>query len=444
MNGDDVELCRLDEGSFNKVYTIDTSDKKTGRLQSYVFRIPLPIYPYYKIECDVATTEFTRHFTTIPVPIIYAYDSSLDNELGLEWMLMQKVVGAPLADSWLDLKNEDHVRLVKQIAGWQDELIQFEASKIGGLYMRRTETDLEFFIGLSVSNVFYMDRRILYQVNRGPFNSERDFARAALQVQLQELKDSYHLPAPVIERAPGQSYECYYATVKHEYPHFDDDDAEEYRRRVTFGVPSIDREVVLPAIKALSEALPRLCPLDREGFTSLAHNDISARNTMVDGTNITAILDWEHVEFLPWEYVQQYPTLLSSQDRSDSSLHQANFEASPEGWKWLSDAQDEIIQTHLRPIYKEHLKEIGSVLEFLNDDSTFWEELKSRVFNAAFYEGGLLYWVQMQLEKEWEEDCEPSEDEKEDGHSVDGQPVGSRDRGAGLADPMNKDVTCVS
>jgi hypothetical protein len=83
------------EGSYNKVYTIIASNGATGSCREYTFWVALPIYPYYKVESDVATTEFVRHSTSVPVPIIYAYDSA-DNELDFEWMLMEKVAVKPL------------------------------------------------------------------------------------------------------------------------------------------------------------------------------------------------------------------------------------------------------------------------------------------------------------------------------------------------------------
>lgn len=78
----------LAEGAFNKVYTVTVGHKDTGHCQDLIFRVAMPIYPYYKVESDVATTESVRHSTNITVPIIYAFDSSANNKLGFEWILM--------------------------------------------------------------------------------------------------------------------------------------------------------------------------------------------------------------------------------------------------------------------------------------------------------------------------------------------------------------------
>ena len=90
------------KGSYNKVYTITASNGATGLCREYIFRVALPIYPYYKVESDVVTTEFVRHSKSMPVPIIYAFDSA-ENELDFEWMLMEKVVAKPLYSVWDDI-----------------------------------------------------------------------------------------------------------------------------------------------------------------------------------------------------------------------------------------------------------------------------------------------------------------------------------------------------
>ncbi|KAM0801918.1 hypothetical protein BDR22DRAFT_796284, partial [Usnea florida] len=91
--------------------------------------------PYYKIESDVATTEFVRLTTSIPVPVIYAFDSNPNNTLGFEWMLMEKVKGMPLGDVWDTMDFDAKQSLTRIIASWMAELSQFKFSKIGSIFM---------------------------------------------------------------------------------------------------------------------------------------------------------------------------------------------------------------------------------------------------------------------------------------------------------------------
>ena len=78
-----IEFLTL--GSLNRVYTALTP------WRTYVLKVPLPVDHHFKTESDVATTELVRDFTIIPVSILYTRDSCVDNDLGLEWILMDKV-----------------------------------------------------------------------------------------------------------------------------------------------------------------------------------------------------------------------------------------------------------------------------------------------------------------------------------------------------------------
>ena len=419
MDGSRIEIIPVGEGAFNKVYSVTTCNKETGSSKDYIFRIPLPIDPYYKIECDVATTEFVRHFTKIPVPLIYAYDSSPNNELGLEWMLMERVAGAPLAKSWLDLSNDQHVTLMKQVCDWQSELLLVEAPKIGGLYLRWTEADMEFFIGPSIHQVFYTDRRLLYKSNRGPFDSFRDFASAALEIQLQELNDPYHQPAAKIQKVPKQSKHEYIAAVRRKYPHFTEDDVEDYRRRISYGIPSYDINEIVPKVRALLDSLPRICPVP-DDFTVLSHNDISAMNIMVDEQGqITALLDWENVEFRPMEFTRMYPTILMLEELEEFYHQKLYFDFdgnNPEHWIRVEELWSRVIATQLRPIFKKYVEDSESRLVTLDDREGFWYELKSLALDAVMYAGSLERWIKEQWD--WDEDSESNDQEAEQNGEV--------------------------
>lgn len=84
LPNDDITVTFLAEGTFHKVYTIASTDA-AGKLHQCVFRCGLPVCPWYKLQAEVAIMEFVRRNTkTIPVPKVFAFDSSMDNPLGLE------------------------------------------------------------------------------------------------------------------------------------------------------------------------------------------------------------------------------------------------------------------------------------------------------------------------------------------------------------------------
>jgi hypothetical protein len=66
------------EDAFNKLYAIECSKGH------FIFRTSLPVAPGVKTQSEVATATFVRKNTSIPVPILFAYNANLQNELGFE------------------------------------------------------------------------------------------------------------------------------------------------------------------------------------------------------------------------------------------------------------------------------------------------------------------------------------------------------------------------
>lgn len=92
----DVEF--LAEGTFNKVYNV-----RCGLDEEYIMRVTLPVQPRFKTMSEVATINVIRHHTDISVPKGLQYDVSNDNELGFEWMVMERVRGLELEERWKDM-----------------------------------------------------------------------------------------------------------------------------------------------------------------------------------------------------------------------------------------------------------------------------------------------------------------------------------------------------
>ena len=91
-----MEVSFFTEGGFNKLYDISYP----GHHNNYLFRVTLPVEPYYKTESEVATIAYLRANTSIPVPQVFAWDSDRSNELHFEWILMAKIDGVPLCVFW--------------------------------------------------------------------------------------------------------------------------------------------------------------------------------------------------------------------------------------------------------------------------------------------------------------------------------------------------------
>lgn len=58
-----------------------------------------------KTLSEIATLSFIRKKTSIPVPAVNAYSADSTNELGFEWILMDRVHGRPLEDVWESMSS---------------------------------------------------------------------------------------------------------------------------------------------------------------------------------------------------------------------------------------------------------------------------------------------------------------------------------------------------
>ena len=104
-------LPGINRGSFNAVFKIDFTDRVR-----WVLKVPANGHPE---RWDAAASEalisegFTmrliRRQTTIPVPEVFAFDSSCENELGCPFILMECIPGKPLHEVWWD-QSISHVR----------------------------------------------------------------------------------------------------------------------------------------------------------------------------------------------------------------------------------------------------------------------------------------------------------------------------------------------
>ncbi|KAH6952950.1 hypothetical protein DER45DRAFT_634481 [Fusarium avenaceum] len=88
----DACISSFAQGAFHRLYCL-SSDHTTAE---YLVRVALPVDLFFKTESEVATMDYIRRNSSIPVPEIIAYASSASNELTFEWILLERVRGAPL------------------------------------------------------------------------------------------------------------------------------------------------------------------------------------------------------------------------------------------------------------------------------------------------------------------------------------------------------------
>lgn len=122
-----IEVTFTTQGAFNKLYDVRIDD------EVLIMRISLPVDPYFKTMSEVATMDWIRCTTSLPVPSIVNYQPSRDNLIGFEWILMTKMIGKPFGD-WKSLPFSAKSSLVRKFAAYSACLFRNQLRGIGNIY----------------------------------------------------------------------------------------------------------------------------------------------------------------------------------------------------------------------------------------------------------------------------------------------------------------------
>lgn len=411
-----TRVSKLACGGFNQVFTITAIEKNSSALREFVFRVPLPVNPYYKTECEVATMELVRAYTSVRLPVVYSYDSSTNNKIGLEWILMESIPGEALSKKWHDLSEDTLVDLTKQLADWQTELCSIQSTKIGGIYMRWVAEQLEFFVGPSIDLAFSRSRALYYDVPHGPFESLNDFYSARLQLSEQELLDPLYLILSKANAPPDPSLHPDQQTILSRLLPMEKEILaeelyeDERENREESGPQLRWTEQTLPAVRALKNALRVISPTDPSHamVTMLVHNDLAERNIMVDaGGRITGLLDWEYLDLqsLLFMKMKPYPEFVGSDEEEKQEadddiemMSNSGDETEDERLERLRNERYQAVTARLRTVYKERLEELGSpLLELLDEKETPDTVLRDRAIYGIEDDQEMIDWVNDQL-----------------------------------------------
>ena len=402
-HGEIVSIEFLADGGFNRVYTIQTSTR------SYVFRVALPVDPYYKTEADVATNELVRHFTTIPVPTIYAFDSSTHNPIGHEWILMDKIASAKsLEDCWTAMSYDAKCSLAKSVGDWTAQLSRITSGKIGSIYMRFTDDSLDFFVGRCVNNLLTQANRLLYDIPRGPFESLRDYYAAILAIagfDVVETTLAYISGTDQFEETSSVVVGTFldqdiFFRMRNPYDKSDSELNEDRKDEL---------DLLRSGLGGLQHALPELCAKAEtpdEMVTILAHWDLSRRNIFVDDDGIpVAVLDWENIQLAPLLLLTRVPDFMDSAEESDEpekdDVYKPEFTNPEEEAEFIKDNEEWYTRhlndyqcTRLRQLYRETLRNLNSPLA-----GAVWEDMPG--FDRELLERIHCFSAQAEDHKAW-------------------------------------------
>lgn len=276
-----IDISFLSSGAFNKLYTVSVSiDSK-----ACVLRISLPVDPRQKTLSEVATLDWVRQNTNIPVPRVMAFEATRTNPVGFEWILMTKIdPGTPLAKVWNSLSFPAKKALTEWFADYSSSLFKKQLSGIGNLYPQACKTDR------IVSKQFVWGDRIHQDMHRGPFSSSTGWLEARLALS---------------------EHDCCSTLAKYSDSNGVDSDEEAERD---------DAKRTLGIIQRLAPVVRRIFPVDhpQPEPSMLFHDNLTEHKILVDDSGVlTGVVDWECVSFLPLWKACDYPAFLGGPPRDE-------------------------------------------------------------------------------------------------------------------------------
>ena len=105
--------------------------------------------------------QLLRHQSTIPVPEVFQFDASLENELNCPYILMDYINGVALYDIWFDdnvskdILEQRRVSILQELASNMVQLDKF-AYKIGGQLSFNQEQELTSIGPMVVSSCSWL------------------------------------------------------------------------------------------------------------------------------------------------------------------------------------------------------------------------------------------------------------------------------------------------
>ncbi|KAK5955094.1 hypothetical protein OHC33_003773 [Knufia fluminis] len=306
------------------------------------------------MACEIATLEYLRAKTNVPIPQVYAYSTSSRNPIGYEYMLEEFMPGILLSKRRNKLSSAQLSTVIRQLAVYQAQLFHRCFSAIEGL---QKTADGDFAPSTMAAIQFLWYQRVRDPIYKGLFDSTNSWMRTLLQLMRNETQRLYDE-----DMAASQS----------DSESDEEDEGSDYE-------PVLNNIVYL--LQHLPEVLEKLS-LNAVGDvhatgTVLYHPDLSTHNILIDPrtARITAIIDWENVSAVPLWAGCELPVVLApyakprhekpnredyadmDQDKYMQRTKESGFDnegKEPQFWKHEFEWQ----QTQLQAVFLEEMRQI--------------------------------------------------------------------------------------
>lgn len=121
-----IDITSMRRGGFHEIRVLHFADG-----WSCIGRFTIEYEILQKTESELATIEYVRKNTTIPVPEIYFVNYNENHVVGAAFVLMERMDGGPLGAIWEGLSLEHRLDVVTQLANVTGQLAEQKFDKIG-------------------------------------------------------------------------------------------------------------------------------------------------------------------------------------------------------------------------------------------------------------------------------------------------------------------------
>lgn len=278
-----VSFTKIAEGGSYRIFEATFRDglKVIARLP---YRCTIP--HTYGVASEVATMAFLR-LHGIPVPKVLDWSSSSSNTIGSEYIIMERVPGKELEETWYTLSVKERMSMMGKIVAVEKKLFDLKFPAYGSIYYKESlgpefsgidmtsdsSIDLSrFCIGPSTEYLWWYNQRKELPASKGPWRTPEEVLRAVGERELLWLKQ---YGAPRLPREP--LYREFYGGRK-VGPWLQMSFLEDYLK-------------VVPLIVPKEDTLNAPC---------FRHPDLSPNNIFVSSSGeITGVIDWQHATVLP-------------------------------------------------------------------------------------------------------------------------------------------------
>ncbi|RMZ80747.1 hypothetical protein DV738_g2621, partial [Chaetothyriales sp. CBS 135597] len=272
-----VVTCEKKEGGFNRVFSIQLDN---GR--NVVARIPTRAVANagLAVSSEVATLQFVKHETTIPVPAVLSWNSTKTSPVGSEYIVMESVPGVLLKDVWNTMSASQHIRCIQSIGKLTKQLCLHKFTEYGSLFMKNyapqgsQSLQTEHSVVLGPTHTWLPDG-VLPLESDGPTQSLRDYYAALFR--LHRLTVDYD----------RRSKESLFRIPKAE---------------TCSTSPVTSHAALLDTCFKILKLLTDLPEIQDAARPILFHPDLHTRNIFVDETDftkVTGIIDWQSATVSP-------------------------------------------------------------------------------------------------------------------------------------------------